>query len=76
MKSIYDKNGYNAVLDISGNVIVTRERDPSLGFAPMVTHVGEKHTSQDWREVNLPGCPIEIKREIAKAHLTYIGNQV
>jgi len=33
----------------------------------MTTHCGEKHSSQDWREVRILGCPDEIRVEIVKA---------
>jgi hypothetical protein len=29
--------------------------------------VGEKHPSQDWREVKLMGCPDEIRVKIVQA---------
>lgn len=70
MKTIYNKNGYHAWVDRQNVVIVTRTGHIGDRQVGMTTHVGEKHPSQDWREVVLCGCPVEIKREIAKAHLT------
>jgi hypothetical protein len=31
------------------------------------SHIGEKHPSQDWREVRLMGCPDEIRVKIVQA---------
>ena len=76
MKSIYDKNGYSAVVCRGGTVVVTRTTAGGDSQTPLTGHIGEKHTSQDWREVVLCGCPLEIKREIAKAHLQYLAEQV
>lgn len=76
MTQIYSEHGYNAVVDRTGTVVVTRHRACGDILAHMTTHVGEKHQSQDWREVVLCGCPVEIKREIAKAHLTYMRQAV
>lgn len=70
MKTIYNKNSYHAWVDKQGVVIVTRSGHIGDRQVEMITHVGEKHPAQDWREVQLMGCPVEIKREIAKAHLT------
>lgn len=72
MNTIYRKNGYHAYIDRSDVVVVYREGEPTPLNCRLVAHVGEKHPSQDWREVTLHGCPIDIKREIAKAHLTAI----
>jgi hypothetical protein len=72
MITIYRKHGYHAYIDRSSTVVVYRESQATPLNCRMVAHVGEKHTSQDWREVTLYGCPIEIKREIAKAHLTAV----
>jgi hypothetical protein len=30
------------------------------------SHIGEKHPSQDWREVKLLGCPDEIRIKIVQ----------
>ena len=70
MKSIYDKHGYKAKVDYTGTVVVTR---PKAGGD---IHIGEKHTSQDWREVTLCGCSTELRQEIMEAHLTYLREQL
>ena len=73
MNTIYRKHGYHAYIDRSDVVVVYREAPATPLNCRLTSHVGEKHPSQDWREVVLSGCPIEIKREIAKAHLTAVG---
>jgi len=72
MITIYRKHGYHAYIDRSDVVVVYRETEATPHNVRLTSHVGEKHPSQDWREVTLLGCPIEIKREIAKAHLTAV----
>ena len=63
MKIIYKKNGYDARIDRSGVVVVSRDKEGAVNS----THVGEKHPSQDWREVKLFGCPDNIRQEIIEA---------
>jgi hypothetical protein len=70
MNVLYDHNGYFAWEDRNGVVVIHRILEATINNSRLCSHVGEKHPSQDWREVTLHGCPIEIKREIAKAHLT------
>ena len=66
MKIIYDKHSYMAQIGRDGTCVVHR-----IGSLPngqvLNTHVGEKHPSQDWREVNLMGCPNEIRVEIVQS---------
>jgi len=64
MNRIYNKNGYHAWIDRNGVVVVHRLGNVVLN----ATHVGEKHPSQDWREVKLFGCPDDIRAEIIDAH--------
>ena len=66
MKTIYQQNGYYAQVTRDGTCVVHR-----IGSLPngqvLNTHVGEKHPSQDWREVRLMGCPDKIRSEIIEA---------
>jgi hypothetical protein len=63
MKVIYKKNGYDARVYRSNVVVVYRDGATATG----ATHVGEKHPSQDWREVCLAGCPDNVRQEIIEA---------
>jgi hypothetical protein len=63
MKVIYKKNGYDARIDRNKVVVVSREASGARGSS----HVGEKHASQDWREVRLMGCPDNVRQEIIDA---------
>ena len=66
MKIIYDKQGYMAQVTRDGTCVVHRVAElPNRQV--LSTHVGEKHPSQDWREVRLLGCPDEIRVEIVQA---------
>jgi len=69
MKVIYKKNGYDARIDRSGVVVVSRDGSAAVN----ASHVGEKHPSQDWREVRLMGCPDNIRQEIIQAHDEYLS---
>jgi len=69
MKTFYKANGYHAWIDLSGVVVVYRERKGACS----PSHVGEKHPSQDWREVKLMGCPDNIRQEIIQAHDEYLS---
>jgi hypothetical protein len=64
MTPIYNKNGYHVRIDRNGVVVVHRHGGGTLN----ATHVGEKHPSQDWREVKLFGCTDDIRAEIIDAH--------
>ena len=64
---IYDKNDYYAFVTKDGTLVVHRLKTMYRG-AQIVTHVGEKHRSQDWREVQLFGCPAHITEEIKIAY--------
>jgi hypothetical protein len=66
MTRIYKNHGYEANIHPCGTCVVTRS---VIGHRDtvMTTHCGEKHTSQDWREVRILGCPDEIRVEIVKA---------
>jgi hypothetical protein len=66
MIKIYNKHNYEANVHKCGTCVVTRSVTLGRG-AMMTTHCGEKHTSQDWREVRLMGCPDEIRVEIVQA---------
>ena len=66
MKIIYENHGYIAQTTRDGTCVVHRVAElPNRQV--LSTHVGEKHPSQDWREVNLMGCPNEIRVEIVQA---------
>lgn len=69
MKIIYNKNGYCA--QVKEDVCVVHRGQivfGSLGRPQnMISHVGEKLPSQDWREVRLAGCPDNIRQEIIDA---------
>lgn len=69
MRTIYKQKGYDAWVDASGVVVVYRDRQGACS----ASHVGEKHPSQDWREVKLVGCPDNIRQEIIKAHDEYLS---
>jgi len=69
MKVIYKKHGYDARVDRIGCVIVSRDKRGAVN----ATLVGEKHPSQDWREVKLFGCPDNIRQEIIEAHDDYLS---
>lgn len=66
MRTIFDKHGYIAQVTADTTCVVHR-----IGSLPnnqvLNTHVGEKLPSQDWREVQLMGCPNEIRVEIVQA---------
>lgn len=66
MKTIFEKHGYVAQVSPDTTCVVHR-----IGSLPnnqvLNTHVGEKLPSQDWREVQLMGCPNEIRVEIVQA---------
>ena len=65
MTTIFEREGYIAAVANRCCVVhrvVTLPREQRL-----ITHVGEKHESQDWREVNLIGCPDEIRVQIVQA---------
>lgn len=65
MKLIFEKHGYIAQLSRDGTCVVHRVAElPNK--QRLTTHVGEKHPSQDWREVRLMGCPDEIRVEIVQ----------
>lgn len=64
---IYDKNDYYAFMTKDNTLVVHRIKTMHRG-AQMVTHVGEKHRSQDWREVQLFGCPPHITEEIKQTY--------
>lgn len=66
LKIIYNKNGYIAQVSPDTTCVVHRTGDLHNGQI-LNTHVGEKVPSQDWREVQLHGCPHEIRVEIVQA---------
>ena len=66
MRIIFEKHGYIAQLSRDNTCVVHRVAElPNK--QRLTTHVGEKHPSQDWREVRLLGCPDEIRVEIVQA---------
>jgi hypothetical protein len=66
MRIIFEKHGYIAQLSRDNTCVVHRVAElPNK--QRLTTHVGEKHPSQDWREVRLLGCPDEIRIEIVQA---------
>ena len=66
MKIIFEQDGYIAQTTRDGTCVVHRVAElPNQ--QRLTTHVGEKHPSQDWREVRLMGCPDEIRVEIVQA---------
>ena len=66
MRTIFNEQGYIAQVTSDTTCVVHR-----IGSLPnnqvLNTHVGEKLPSQDWREVQLMGCPNEIRVEIVQA---------
>lgn len=63
--TVYDKGGYIAqVYYPCDTVVVCRKGERGA-------HCGEKHASQDWREVKLLGVPDEIRVEILEAWRDY-----
>ena len=66
MRTIFEGHGYIAQVTADTTCVVHR-----IGSLPnnqvLNTHVGEKLPSQDWREVQLMGCPNEIRVEIVQA---------
>lgn len=64
--TIYDDGLYIAQHHARSDVVVVCRRY-SIGQRSAATHVGEKHPSEDWREVRLRGCPDEVRAEIIKA---------
>lgn len=66
MRIIFEKHGYIAQLSRDGTCVVHRVAELPNGQR-LTTHVGEKHPSQDWREVRLLGCPDEIRVKIVQA---------
>ena len=63
---IYQEQNYIAQISRDGTCVVHRTAELPNGQR-LTTHVGEKHPSQDWREVRLLGCPDEIRVEIVQA---------
>lgn len=66
MITIYKQHNYEANIHPCGTCVVTRSVTGHRDTV-MTTHCGEKHVSQDWREVRLLGCPDEIRLEIVRA---------
>ncbi len=66
LKIIYDKYGYIAQVTSDRTCVVHRTGEHVNGQV-LNTHVGEKLPSQDWREVQLHGCPHEIRVQIIEA---------
>lgn len=66
MNVIYNKGDYYAQI-VNGACVVHRVTKGVRGVV-MSVHCGEKHESQDWREVTLHGCPNEIRVEIVQAY--------
>ena len=66
MRTIYQENGYHAQISRDGTCVVHRVAELPNGQV-LSSHVGEKHPSQDWREIRLMGCPDEIRVEIVQA---------
>jgi len=64
--TIYDKGEYIAQHHSRSGVVVVC-RHYMIGERKAATHVGEKHESEDWREVRLRGCPDDVRREIIEA---------
>lgn len=66
MRTIFEGHGYIAQVTSDTTCVVHR-----IGSLPnnqvLNTHVGEKLPSQDWREVQIMGCPNEIRVEIVQA---------
>ncbi len=67
IKIVYNRYGYTAQVTQDGTCVVHRSGELANGQM-LHTHVGEKHSSQDWREVRLMGCPHEIRVEIIDAY--------
>lgn len=66
MKLIFKNSEYEAqVNENDGHCVVHRFGD-HYG-TKMFAHVGEKHPSQDWREVRLFGCPDGVRNAIINA---------
>ena len=66
IKIVYNQHGYTAQMWPDTTCVVHRSVDLARGQM-LHTHVGEKHPSQDWREVQLHGCPHEIRLAIIEA---------
>ena len=66
MRTNYQQHGYHAQISRDGTCVVHRVAElPNKQV--LSSHVGEKHPSQDWREVRLMGCPDEIRVKIVQA---------
>jgi hypothetical protein len=66
VKTIYDEGGYIAQVSRDGTCVVHRY-GVLHNKQTLTAHIGEKHPSQDWREVRLMGCPHEIRVKIVQA---------
>lgn len=60
--TIYNQFGHKAQVHLPCETVVV-SRD--------ATHCGEKHVSQDWREVRLNGVPHEVRVGILQAWAQY-----
>lgn len=66
MKIIFKNENYIAQVNEQDGHCVVHRVGNHYG-AKMSSHVGEKLPSQDWKEVTLYGCPLEIRNEIVTA---------
>lgn len=66
IKIIYKQHGYIAQVTEDGTCVVHRTGELPNGQV-LNTHIGEKLPSQDWREVQLHGCPHEVRVAILTA---------
>ena len=66
LKKIYNKHDYSAYIHTPSETVVVYRGIDKGGYT-LGAHVGEKHKSQDWREVMLFGCPHHIRMEIISA---------
>jgi hypothetical protein len=65
VRTIYQQDGYIAQVTDDTTCVVHRIGELPNGQV-LNTHVGEKHPSQDWREVKIMGCPDEIRVKIVQ----------
>jgi hypothetical protein len=63
--TVYDRGGYIAQVYYPCETVVVCRKGPNGA------HCGEKHASQDWREVRLRGVPDETRVEIVQACKDY-----